>query len=66
MKVKRYNLLQYGQLYHTLYDKILFNKIKTKLGLSSLRFMLSGSAPLSTDVMIFFRILLGIPVVEGK
>lgn len=33
--------------------------------MDQLRFMVSGSAPLSANVMIFFRILLGIPIIEG-
>jgi long-chain acyl-CoA synthetase len=57
--------LQEGKLTHGLWDRILFNKIKTALGLDCLRLMVSGSAPLSPNVMIFFRCLLGVPVCEG-
>ena len=54
-----------GHLKHTLYDRLIFNKIKKALGLDCLRFMVSGSAPLSESVMIFFRCMLGVTVIEG-
>ena len=57
--------LRHGKLTHGLYDRLIFNKIKKALGLDHLRFMVSGSAPLSEGVMIFFRCMLGVPVVEG-
>ena len=57
--------LQEGKLTHGLWDRILFNKIKKALGLDCVRLMVSGSAPLSPKVMIFFRCLLGVPVMEG-
>jgi len=57
--------LKHGKLKHGLYDRLLFNKIKRALGLDHLRFMVSGSAPLSEGVMVFFRCMLGVPVVEG-
>jgi long-chain acyl-CoA synthetase len=57
--------LQEGKLTHALWDRILFHKIKAALGLDCIRFMVSGSAPLSPNVMTFFRCLLGVPVMEG-
>lgn len=57
--------LQQGYLTHALYDRLIFNKIKKALGLDCVRAMVSGSAPLSDNVMIFFRCLLGVPIVEG-
>ena len=57
--------LQEGFLTHALYDRLLFNKIKTALGLDQIRMMVSGSAPLASNVMTFFRILLGASIVEG-
>ena len=65
LHAKTQNLLKYGTLTHSLWDKIIFNKIKTALGMDHLRFMVSGSAPLSAPVMTFFRCLLSIPVLEG-
>jgi long-chain acyl-CoA synthetase len=54
-----------GQLTHAIYDRLIFNKIKKGLGFDQLRIMISGSAPLSNKVMIFYRIMLGVPVLEG-
>ena len=65
LRVKTHNLIQHGSLTHGFYDKLLFNKIKNALGFSDLRCMISGSAPLSNTVMLFFRCMLGVPVVEG-
>eukprot|EP00934_Nitzschia_sp_Nitz4_P001950 Nitzschia sp. Nitz4//scaffold76_size158648//60033//68082//NITZ4_002544-RA/size158648-processed-gene-0.238-mRNA-1//1//CDS//3329557839//1950//frame0 len=62
---KTKNLLAHGQLKHVLYDRLLFNKLKTALGMDQLRVIVSGSAPLSVNVMTFFRIMLGVPVIEG-
>jgi len=57
--------LEEGRLSHSLWDRLLFNKIKKAIGLDSVRFIVSGSAPLSPNVMIFMRCLLGVPVIEG-
>lgn len=57
--------LDEGRLTHPVWDRLLFNKIKRALGLDCVRCMVSGSAPLSPNVMIFFRCLLGVPVMEG-
>lgn len=57
--------LQYGKMNHSVYDALIFNKIKKALGLDCVRFMVSGSAPLSENVMTFFRCLLGVPILEG-
>ena len=62
---KTKNLLATGQLTHSFYDRLIFNKIKKGLGLDCVRLVISGSAPLSKTVMNFYRIMLGIPVVEG-
>jgi long-chain acyl-CoA synthetase len=58
-------LLQRGELKHKVYDALIFNKLKKGLGLDYIRCMISGSAPLSENVMLFFRCMLGVPVVEG-
>lgn len=63
--VKSKNLLENGTLKHDLYDRLIFNKIKEGLGFNDIRVVVSGSAPLSKKVMTFYRIMLGIPVVEG-
>jgi len=58
--------LHHGRLHHGLYDRLIFNKIKKGLGMHHLRLMVSGSAPLSENVMTFFRCMLGVPVIEGE
>lgn len=57
--------MQQGVMTHRIYDALIFNKIKTGLGLDHIRFMISGSAPLNENVMTFYRCMLGVPVVEG-
>ncbi len=57
--------LKQGHLKHGLYDALIFNKIKKALGMDCVRMMISGSAPLSAPVMMFFRCMLGVPVMEG-
>lgn len=58
--------LRHGRLQHGLYDRLIFNKIKKGLGMDHLRLMISGSAPISENVMTFFRCMLGVPVIEGE
>ena len=65
LAAKTANIRQNGKLTHPLYDRLVFNKIKKALGMDQLKFMISGSAPLADNVMMFFRCLLGCPVVEG-
>jgi long-chain acyl-CoA synthetase len=62
---KTHNLLATGELKHALYDRLIFNKIKKALGFDHIRVLVSGSAPLSRPVMNFYRIMLGVPVLEG-
>ncbi|XAR52595.1 Long-chain-fatty-acid--CoA ligase [Bertholletia excelsa] len=47
-----------------MWDRLVFNKIKAKLG-GRVRFMGSGASPLSPDVMEFLRVCFGCPVIEG-
>ncbi|RWR93760.1 AMP-dependent synthetase/ligase [Cinnamomum micranthum f. kanehirae] len=47
-----------------IWDKLVFNKIKEKLG-GRVRFMGSGASPLSPDVMDFLRICFGGQIAEG-
>lgn len=65
LQAKTQNLLRHGQLHHGLYDRLIFRKIAHGLGLDHVRIMISGSAPLSDNVMMFLRCMLGVPVVEG-
>lgn len=47
-----------------IWDKLVFNKIKAKLG-GRVRFMGSGASPLSPDVMDFLKVCFGGRVMEG-
>lgn len=47
-----------------LFDKLVFSKIRAAIGLDECRVPISGAAPISTEVIDFFRAI-GIPLVEG-
>uniref|UniRef100_A0A0E0F2J2 4-coumarate--CoA ligase n=1 Tax=Oryza meridionalis TaxID=40149 RepID=A0A0E0F2J2_9ORYZ len=47
-----------------MWDKLVFNKIKARLG-GRVRLMSSGASPLSADVMEFLRVCFGGLVIEG-
>ncbi|EPS66319.1 hypothetical protein M569_08457, partial [Genlisea aurea] len=47
-----------------IWDRLIFNKIKDKLG-GRVRYMASGASPLSADVMEFLRVCFGCDLVEG-
>uniref|UniRef100_A0A803KP66 Uncharacterized protein n=1 Tax=Chenopodium quinoa TaxID=63459 RepID=A0A803KP66_CHEQI len=47
-----------------IWDKLVFNKIKAKLG-GRVRLMASGASPLSSDVMDFLKVCFGCRVLEG-
>ncbi|KAI8379931.1 hypothetical protein EDC96DRAFT_492349 [Choanephora cucurbitarum] len=51
-------------VHHWLWDRLVFATIRQKLG-GRLRFILSGSAPVSPDVMDFMRICFSAKVYEG-
>ena len=56
--------LQSGQLTHWLWDSVVFSAIKSKLG-GRVRVMVTGSAPISSDVMDFLRVCFSCQVYEG-
>nr|AIU99507.1 Long-Chain Acyl-CoA Synthetase [Salvia miltiorrhiza] len=47
-----------------MWDRLVFNKIKDKLG-GHVRYLTSGASPLSPDVMEFLRVCFGCQVIEG-
>ena len=53
------NLKQHKLLSHSIWDPLVFDKIKLSLGMNRVRILLSGGAPLPLATMDFFRILLG-------
>ncbi|XP_051144635.1 long chain acyl-CoA synthetase 6, peroxisomal-like [Andrographis paniculata] len=47
-----------------MWDRLVFNKIKDKLG-GRVRYLTSGASPLSSEVMVFLRVCFGCQVLEG-
>ncbi|KAI9599165.1 hypothetical protein BDF19DRAFT_470552 [Syncephalis fuscata] len=56
--------LKNGTSYHWLWDRLVFGTVRAKLG-GRVRCMLSGSAPISADVIDFLRVCFGAEVYEG-
>ncbi|CAI0460062.1 unnamed protein product [Linum tenue] len=56
--------LMSGRTPSPMWDRLVFNKIKAKLG-GRVRLMGSGASPLSPDVMDFLRVCFGCQVLEG-
>ncbi|KAH0478783.1 MAG: hypothetical protein KVP17_001299 [Porospora cf. gigantea B] len=53
-----------GEVSHRFLDKLVFNKMKTMMG-GRLRFMLSGGAPMDSNVLEKIQVIFGVPVCEG-
>ncbi|KAJ4719470.1 Long-Chain Acyl-CoA Synthetase [Melia azedarach] len=53
-----------GQNSSRMWDRLVFNKIREKLG-GRVRFMGSGASPLSPDIMDFLKVCFGCQVIEG-
>lgn len=51
-------------LTHIAYDNMIFNKMKYILG-GKVRMMITGSAPISSDVLDFLKVCFSCPIVEG-
>jgi len=56
--------LKSGQVSHMVYDSVVFAKVRERLG-GRVRLMVTGSAPISGDVMDFLRCAFSCPIVEG-
>ncbi|KAI8819483.1 uncharacterized protein EV422DRAFT_497889 [Fimicolochytrium jonesii] len=56
--------LKKGQMTHPLWDPLVFNKIKAVLG-GRMKYLLSGSAPLGKETLMFLRAALGFQISEG-
>lgn len=61
--VKEENLKR-NKYTHKLYDGLVFKKVRARLG-GRVRYMLTGSAPISSEVLNFLRICFSCPVIEG-
>ncbi|KAK8792860.1 hypothetical protein WA158_005024 [Blastocystis sp. Blastoise] len=57
--------LKQGYYYNRLWDTLVFNNIKTSIGLDKCWLILSGSAPLPPECMTFLRCLISDSVCEG-
>jgi len=57
--------LRSGAQTHPLWDRLVFNPLKARIGLGNVRMLVTGSAPISAHVMDFLRVVFGVPVVEG-
>ncbi len=51
------------KLQHALFDRLVFSKIRDGLGLDQLRYALSGAAPISPDLLRFFKAI-GVEILE--
>lgn len=61
---KQHQLLHSSKLTSPLFDRLVFSKIREKLG-GRVRLFATGSAPISDNVMTFLRIAFSAPVIEG-
>ncbi|CDO70787.1 hypothetical protein BN946_scf184798.g102 [Trametes cinnabarina] len=61
---KLHNLRAKGEFHHALYDRLVFRKIHNVLG-GRMRFISTGSAPISANVMDFLKIGLLCHIIEG-
>lgn len=57
--------LRTGTNLHPLWDRLVFNKIKERVGLNRVRMIVTGSAPIANHVLDFLRIVFCCPVMEG-
>lgn len=51
-------------MHHTFYDKLIFNKMTKMLG-GKVKVMVTGSAPISPDVINFLKVCFCAPICEG-
>jgi long-chain acyl-CoA synthetase len=63
--VKLENLRTKALYTHSVYDKLVFNKIKTAAFGGRMRIMITGSAPISKDILDFLKISACCPIIEG-
>jgi long-chain acyl-CoA synthetase len=54
-----------GTVTHPVWDRLVFSKIKARVGLDRVRAIITGSAPISDHVLDFLRIVFGCVVLEG-
>jgi long-chain acyl-CoA synthetase len=64
VKTKLENYHTNGSLTHSIWDKLVFNKTKNALG-GKVRVMITGSAPISPEILSFLKICFCCPILEG-
>jgi len=57
--------LEDGHTTHRLWDRLVFSKVKAKVGLDRCKVVVTGAAPISDTVLNFLRVLMSCPVLEG-
>ena len=62
---KEYNLRHSATFEHNFWDAVLFKKVKKTIGLDRVRYLITGSAPISDHVVQFLRVVFGVPILEG-
>ncbi|KRX11081.1 hypothetical protein PPERSA_05190 [Pseudocohnilembus persalinus] len=65
ISTKLKNLEQNGEYTHTLWDALIFNKIRDGIFGGRLRYIACGSAPIQDEILQFFRIAACCPVMIG-
>ena len=58
------NYKKYGIITHTIYDQLVFKKIRNMFG-NKLRTILCASAPMPKELADDFKVFLSIPIIEG-
>lgn len=64
MASKMYYLKNGGYVNHRLWDRIVFNKTKEAFG-GRVRLMITGSAPISAEILDFLKVAICCPIVEA-
>ena len=64
LRAKEERYVSTGVLTHSLWDKIVFNKVKAVMG-GRVRLMITGSAPIAGDILQFLRVVFSCPLIEG-
>lgn len=64
IKAKTANYIESGQLTHSFYDNLVFNKIRNKFG-GRVKVFITGSAPLPLEVARDMKIFFSCPILEG-
>ena len=54
-----------GRLDHPIWDKLVFKTVNETIGLENIRFMITGSAPISDDCLAALRCIFGCPTIQG-